>query len=840
MKRVLTNKYVLSVALILLTVCLFSCTKEDRLAPVPKEEEPIVEEGKHGFHFTITVKGVSSKAGIERIEDKDKYVFREGDKLYVSDQPAGTVPSVCGELSLTSLPGQTTGTFEGDLNTDPVAGTKFYVTLLSAEDKIHTMSGTAPLKYVDTVRTFPTGSPTTPASTSGAIASTLEQAINWYSDFTGSFIYGTTNCLLSQKTSFIEFNIRYLDIATDVEFPAEQKVVTVSFTNTSDGTTLDAASCRYGRFDSFDKDPANYAYTSFFVGFPGGTTSLKNAEVNIHIGGPVFPERTFTVADVDLASSKKYRVNRDISNEFSIRTTANGTKITFDSQYYTGDRGGSDVQFMIGDGDWKSYKDNYSDLENLNKDLVVKFRAKRVTIEGEGMYDNQSYYDEKGKRRAWPANNNHPIFTFSKKVKVYGDIMSLLCDDNYSKSNHLNEHDFAGAFWKVSNMDINEGRNLVLSAQTLTTNCYQNMFRESSIVLGKHIVVSALTMGEYSCNSMFKGCSSMTSAPVLKSTTMAPYCYQSMFENCTKLAEAPELPAENLAESCYRQMLRNTGITTLPAGLFDKVKALQPLCFYSMFSACTKLTNTPNLPFTNLETNCYAYMFAGCTSLNSTSQLPATTLAKYCYHNMFSGCTSLTTTPDLPATNLADFCYRMMFSGCINLTTAPERLPATTLAKSCYCLMFNYCKKLTVAPELPATNLADSCYREMFQDCAELASAPELPATTLAIACYKAMFKRCAILKESPILPAETLPTKCYEEMFYDCLQLEVVTCLAKNHGSNSTYHWLLGVNDNPGFNNVFRYNKDLSPFAPEGWLIDNPSGIPQYWEKEPYNPIMF
>ena len=60
-------------------------------------------------------------------------------------------------------------------------------------------------------------------------------------------------------------------------------------------------------------------------------------------------------------------------------------------------------------------------------------------------------------------------------------------------------------------------------------------------------------------------------------------------------------------------------------------------------------------------------MFSGCTSLTITPDLPATTLASSCYSSMFSGCTSLTITPDLPATTLTDYCYYYMFNGCSSL-----------------------------------------------------------------------------------------------------------------------------------------------------------------------------
>ena len=151
----------------------------------------------------------------------------------------------------------------------------------------------------------------------------------------------------------------------------------------------------------------------------------------------------------------------------------------------------------------------------------------------------------------------------------------------------------------------------------------------------------------------------------LPATTLVNDCYNSMFDGCTSLTTAPKLPATTLANYCY----------------------------YSMFYGCTNLTTVPELLATTLASNCYAYMFKGCTNLTKAPELPATILAERCYRFMFQNCTSLTIAPELPATTLASGCYLDMFEYCTNLTTAPE-LPATTLASGCYNAMFADCTSL--------------------------------------------------------------------------------------------------------------------------------------------------
>lgn len=274
-------------------------------------------------------------------------------------------------------------------------------------------------------------------------------------------------------------------------------------------------------------------------------------------------------------------------------------------------------------------------------------------------------------------------------------------------------------------------------------------------------------------NSMFYGCTNLTTAPALPATTLTNNCYDSMFYECTSLTQAPELPATTLAEYCYYFMFYGcTSLTQAPA---LPATTLAKSCYNAMFLVCTGLTAAPELPATTLAPYCYAAMFRGCTGLTAAPELPATTLAENCYNAMFLVCRSLTTAPALPATTLANYCYRSMFNGCTNLTTAPA-LPATTLTNYCYSGMFAGCTNLTTAPALPATTLADYCYDSMFSGCTNLITAPELPATTLTSWCYSDMFTRCTNLTTAPNLPATTLAENCYRDMFNGCSKLKLST----------------------------------------------------------------
>ena len=299
--------------------------------------------------------------------------------------------------------------------------------------------------------------------------------------------------------------------------------------------------------------------------------------------------------------------------------------------------------------------------------------------------------------------------------------------------------------------------------------------------------------------SLFYGCTSLTTAPALPATTLASKCYASMFYGCTSLTTASALPATILAEGCYRDM----------------------------FSGCTSLTTAPALPATILASNCYSGMFSGCTSLNAAPALNATTLASSCYSGMFSGCTSLNAAPALNATTLASMCYYYMFSACTSLNAAPA-LNATTLASRCYSGMFFGCTSLTIAPELNAETLASNCYRKMFSGCTSLTNAPALNAETLAFHCYESMFKGCTSLTIAPKLLATPLVDYCYYEMFSGCTNLSYVTMLATDiKATGCLNYWLEGAGKNAS-TRIIRVKN--------GGMIDSVKEVtPEIWEIESY-----
>lgn len=187
----------------------------------------------------------------------------------------------------------------------------------------------------------------------------------------------------------------------------------------------------------------------------------------------------------------------------------------------------------------------------------------------------------------------------SKNHAVGGNIMSLLYKDNFAQQTTFpasSSYNYNSLF--LQNDKLVSAGELLLPATTLTMDCYQNMFKQ---------------------------CTLLATAPDLPATTLATDCYSGMFDRCTALTTAPALPATNLANKCYQ----------------------------SMFNGCTAITTAPALPATTLASNCYNQMFNGCTSLTAAPELPATTLATNCYQNMFLNCSNLSSIT-VGATNWAN------------------------------------------------------------------------------------------------------------------------------------------------------------------------------------------
>ncbi len=197
--------------------------------------------------FSATVSNASeTRAGLN---GSKQYVFETGDKLYVE----GT--GVYGYLTLKAGDeGKRTGaTFEGNLNVSgtPASTLALNAVLVSSTDALHTISGDKV-----TATTYPTT----------AIAATEAEAIEKYSDFTGSATYSNPSFTLNQQSAFISFDV------TLVDNTAASTAVDVSISN--GGGVVRTGSTTTANVSGDIK-------AQFVAAFPGGSTTLSDASVTL-------------------------------------------------------------------------------------------------------------------------------------------------------------------------------------------------------------------------------------------------------------------------------------------------------------------------------------------------------------------------------------------------------------------------------------------------------------------------------------------------------------------------------------------------------------------------------
>lgn len=216
-----------------------------------------------------------------------------------------------------------------------------------------------------------------------------------------------------------------------------------------------------------------------------------------------------------------------------------------------------------------------------------------------------------------------------------------------------------------------------LPAVSLGAGCYYRMFAGCESLTEPPVIDATTLAGDgYDtggcCEEMFAG-SGVTSSPELLATVLTPVCYKSMFYECEDLTSAGGIMAINAIDycdySCESMFYGCTSLVTPPT--LPIVEEVASGCFASMFEGCTSLATAPSLPAKTVGTCGYMNMFKGCVSLETPPVLPAGTLNDACYYGMFEGCTSLSSLPVLPATdipgNSGDGAYERMFYGCSSI-----------------------------------------------------------------------------------------------------------------------------------------------------------------------------
>jgi hypothetical protein len=111
-------------------------------------------------------------------------------------------------------------------------------------------------------------------------------------------------------------------------------------------------------------------------------------------------------------------------------------------------------------------------------------------------------------------------FNASKNFKVYGNAMSLLWGDEFESHSEFKtntDHNLCGLFYGTTT--LTDASDLILPATTLTTSCYNGMFRNCTNLTTAPDLSTPTTFGDQSFSSMFDGCTGLAYPPAIISGT---------------------------------------------------------------------------------------------------------------------------------------------------------------------------------------------------------------------------------------------------------------------------------------------------------------------------------
>ena len=194
------------------------------------------------------------------------------------------------------------------------------------------------------------------------------------------------------------------------------------------------------------------------------------------------------------------------------------------------------------------------------------------------------------------------------------------------------------------------------------------------------------------------------------------------FFGCSNLTYLPSESRKLNSVTNFDDGFRNTGITSIPAGIFDNniVATTFAQCFYG----CTGLTSIPTDLFKdNIAVTSFSYCFYGCTNLVS---LPTdifrynTNVLSFIY--TFYNCDTLTTLPvDIFRYNVNVTGFTNCFYHCSGLTTLPADIFKFNVSVTTFAATFSTCAVLaTVSTDLFRFNTLCLSFNSTFINCPKM------------------------------------------------------------------------------------------------------------------------
>lgn len=462
MKRLLTYLAALT--------ALLSCSVE--MSDIPEPATKFVP-------YRVEVTSAVTKASLN---GSTQYIFETGDRLYVS-HTSGDKVKMHGFLTMVSGAGSTKAEFQGDLACDddftPENDTSVDIVLVGgADDQMHEpMTG----GLLNTTADYP----------DNVYASSFAEAVERYSDFTCSGLYGDDSFVLTQQSTFLIFSIKIKKTLAP-----EGSTFIANIYNNSGADRLRSA------IVSTVNNSSTSTKVEFVAVFPGGSTSLTNATISLVEQSSGNTLHEWTIADATLARNNYYNINRAYKTYDGFRIIAKATGTITRT-------GSASLEYSTDFGDnWNTYTSSIS----VNPGDEVCFRSTAT---------------------AWNSSKIRSSGLFD----VAGDIASLLLGSSFPGGNLPGSYSFCDFFNGCTTLiDASE---LVLSMKTLPSVVYKSFFDGCTSLVAGPKELAATSLNDKCYRNMFKGCASLTSAPIIRKATSRTSngWYQQMFMGCENLRE---------------------------------------------------------------------------------------------------------------------------------------------------------------------------------------------------------------------------------------------------------------------------------------------------------------
>ena len=323
--------------------------------------------------------------------------------------------------------------------------------------------------------------------------------------------------------------------------------------------------------------------------------------------------------------------------------------------------------------------------------------------------------------------------------------------------------------------------------------------------------------------------------------------YVQAFRNCTRLTTLATDVENALFLSGY-YIFANTGITEIPAGLFDNSPGITT--FEGAFMDCKSIAAIPGRLFTEQRESCrsFSQTFQGCANLTTIASTVFNSNSVFTTaYRCFRDCTSLTAVPDF-LFNQAPSCltFQECFRGCTSLTSVGANVFAATNCTN-FSGVFYGCASLTSV----ASGIFSGCngaldFSSTFYGCSDLASFPNLSIFRFSpnVTTFASTFQECTSLASIPEnLFASNTEALAFDQTFRDCSGLTSIPegLFNSNTKATSMYGTFVFCGSISSIPNLLFENNKLvtnfaycfrNLFAATGTTPSGTDGV-ELWERE-------